>query len=45
MALKDPSLHFPEDQEDIDALIKQRIGGKLKVGGQIIVILQMAGIM
>ena len=31
MALKDPSLHFPADQKDIDALIKQRIGGKLKV--------------
>ena len=31
MALKDPSLHFPADQKDIDALIKQRICGKLKV--------------
>lgn len=31
MALKDPSLHFPADQKDIDALIKQRISGKLKV--------------
>ena len=31
MALKDASLEFPQRAEDIDALIYQRINGKLKV--------------
>jgi hypothetical protein len=31
MALKDASLEFPHCAEDIDALIQQRIHGKLKV--------------
>ncbi len=31
MALKNAQLHFPERAEDIDALIKQRINGSLKV--------------
>ena len=31
MALKDASLHFPQQAEDIDVLIQKRINGKLKV--------------
>lgn len=31
MALKNAELRFPQRAEDIDALIKQRIGGNLKV--------------
>ena len=31
MALKDPSLEFPQQAEEIDALIQKRISGKLKV--------------
>lgn len=31
MALKNAELQFPERAEDIDALIKQRISGNLKV--------------
>lgn len=31
MALKDASLSFPQQAEDIDALIQQRINGKLRV--------------
>ena len=31
MALKDPSLEFPQQAADIDALIQKRISGKLKV--------------
>lgn len=32
MALKDASLRFPDTAEGIDALIKQRVQGSLKVG-------------
>ena len=31
MALKDPSLEFPQQAAEIDALIQKRISGKLKV--------------
>ena len=31
MALKDASLQFPQQAEDIDVLIQKRIDGKLKV--------------
>ena len=31
MALKDPTLDFPQQAEEIDALIQKRISGKLKV--------------
>ncbi len=31
MALKDSSLEFPQQAEEIDALIQKRISGKLKV--------------
>lgn len=31
MALKDASLSFPQQAEDIDVLIQKRINGKLKV--------------
>ena len=31
MALRDSTLQFPQQAEDIDALIQKRIDGKLKV--------------
>jgi hypothetical protein len=35
MALKNAKLQFPSSAKEVDALIKQRIGGSLKVMGAI----------